>query len=247
MPAAIYQSSTSGRRRAGVIALALAIELLIALVLMTLGAFDPKKPKVEPKLTVFDVRPQASATKSKARAERTKQSVTQTSAATPTAPVPPVRPTRPTPAAPGPQLILLDHDQFAAADIGKMPSHPDEGDDGETGSGKGKAAYGPGQGPGGAAVYDVAWYRRPTDAELGGYLPHGAPPGGYALIQCRMIENYHVENCQAIGESPVGSGLGRAMREAAWQFLVRPPRIGNKVKLGTWVRIRIDFTEHPEQ
>ena len=90
-------------------------------------------------------------------------------------------------------------------------------------------------------LYRAEWYREPSNAELNGYVKAMPPGGGWALIACKTVANYHVENCQSMGESPLGSGLGRDMRLAAWQFLVRPPRHGGKPLIGSWVSIRIDF------
>jgi protein TonB len=44
-----------------------------------------------------------------------------------------------------------------------------------------------------------------------------------------------------MGESPLGSGFARAVREAAWQFRVLPPRINGQPVIGAWVRIRITY------
>lgn len=147
----------------------------------------------------------------------------------------------PTPSAMPPlDLSRKTADPVASFDLGKLPKSAGGG--GSPGSGQASAAaYGPGEGPGGAKLYNAEWYREPSDAEIGGYMPRGNIQPEWAMIACRTIERYHVENCQELGESPRGSGLARAMRQAAWQFLVRPPRIDGKPVIGAWVRIRFDF------
>jgi len=84
------------------------------------------------------------------------------------------------------------------------------------------------------------WAREPTDAELGGYLPPGAPEGS-GLIACKTIPGNRVDDCVEIGNDPPGSHLARAVRLAAWQFHVRPPRKNGRPMIGEWVRIRIDY------
>lgn len=137
-------------------------------------------------------------------------------------------------------FIHLSHADFAAADIAKMPRHREDADDASAQSSA--STYGPGEGPGGAHLFNAQWYREPLDAELRPYLSRGAPPNSWAVIACRTVERFHVEDCQELGESPPGSGLARALRQASWQFLVRPPRRNGEPLLGSWVRIRFDFT-----
>ncbi|MEJ2459405.1 MAG: energy transducer TonB [Novosphingobium sp.] len=132
-------------------------------------------------------------------------------------------------------FLKLSSADMSAADIGGMRHSSDDAPSG------GGATYGPGEGPGGAILYNADWFREPTDAQLGGYLPAGAPRQGWGMIACQTLEHYRVDNCQILGESPRGSGFGRAVLDAAWQFQVVPPRINGKPQLGTWVRIRIDY------
>lgn len=143
------------------------------------------------------------------------------------------------PSNPKPAFITLTRDEFAASDIANLPSRSTKSDSG----GSSSAVAGPGEGPGGARLFNADWYRRPTNAELSTYLPPNAPRTGWGEVACKTIENYHVENCRQIGEFPLGSGFSRAVREAAWQFLVWPPRIDGRPMIGTWVRIRITYTE----
>ncbi|WP_176592769.1 hypothetical protein [Sphingobium sp. EM0848] len=200
----------------------------------------------------FEVAPAPKAEKARSKAKKSEKKKEERSAERQVQPVakpdrPVVKPTE-QPPAPLPSLLpspmpflVLDSQQMASADIGKMPKKGAE--DGSSGQGDSAAVAGPGEGPGGVQLYEAEWYRRPTHAELASYLPGNAPPRGWGLVACKTVDHYHVENCQALGESPMGSGFARAVRLAAWQFLVLPPRVNGKVMVGSWVRIRIDYTQ----
>ncbi len=149
---------------------------------------------------------------------------------------PPAKPPPPPP----PTNITFGPQLDQPLDISKLPNHRSEL--AQTEGSDTPAPYGPGQGPGGAPLYNAEWVREPTHAELAGYLPQGAPPDSWAVIVCRTVKGNHVEDCQELEESPRGSRLASALREAAWQFRVRPPRKGGEPMWGTWVRIRFDFT-----
>ncbi len=220
-------------RRAVSIFLALALEaLIIVLLLIAAAEHEPKVVPVEP--TSFQILPEGkqAATEIKKKVAKAQQ---RSSASPPVrpAPTPPLPPTPLT----LPKMIQLSPDEFASSDISKLPTHGSD-----SGSTKNSvAAYGPGEGPGGKTLYNAEWYREPTNAELAFYLPHNIG-SGTALIACRTVEKYHVEDCESLGENPVGSGLARALRLASWQFLVRPPRIDGKPIVGAWVKIRFDLT-----
>lgn len=98
-----------------------------------------------------------------------------------------------------------------------------------------------GTAPNGEPLYAARWYREPSDQELAGYLSTANGPG-YALIACKTVSGYYVEDCVLLSEGPQGSQIGRAVLAAAWQFRVRPARIGGREQFGSWVRIRIDYT-----
>jgi hypothetical protein len=144
-------------------------------------------------------------------------------------------------------VIPMGHADFAQSDISTKESAPaarsaDSSEDAGSSQGSGSgAAYGPGDGPDGQQLFNAEWYRRPSHAELAGYIPSNAPPEGWGMIACKTAPDYRVEDCKQIGETP-GSGLSRALREAAWQFKVRPPSVNGRPLIGAWVRIRFDFT-----
>lgn len=233
-----YRYAPSFRIRLSAVTLSLAICLAIALMLIWMGLTQPApdKPRTRIAAISFSTDPVTRRGGTQAAAKAPPSPVRATPrAVTPPAIVPSPRPV----AMPPLDLSRKAADPVSSFDLGKLPKGSTAG---SAGVGANSAvAYGPGEGPGGAKLYNAEWYREPTDAEIGGYMPQSQVRPEWAMIACRTAERYHVENCQELGESPRGSGLARAMRRAAWQFLVRPPRIDGKPIPGAWVRIRIDF------
>lgn len=226
--------SSPKRRRVVAFALAIAFEALFLLAFLT--PFSPFQRKTEPAMTTIALRPAEKAQSSTRATAKAKSAQSK---------APPPRPLAPDPNAPPPppRVVPLSREDFAAGDISKLPSHKGEG---ETGTQTAGSSYGPGEGPNGAPLYNAEWYREPTPGELALYLPKGGPRPGSALIMCQTAPNYRVENCRGLGETPPGSGLASALRQAAWQFKVRPPRIGGKPIIGAWVRIRFDWYERKD-
>ena len=229
---------SSPRRRAMALLVAVGIEILLLLAFLNLDFVGDRKPEFKGgTLTTFDV----SGDKPTARPAKVKQ-VTAAAAKRPAPPRPRiVLPPRPL------DLLVVSKEVYAASDIAKLghPSPaPGAAATGELaqGSAPGDSAR-VGTGPNGEPLYAAEWYREPTHQELSTYLPERMPDGGgWGLVACRTVANYHVDDCVELGNGPLGSHLARSVRQAAWQFLVRPPRVGGRPQVGEWVRIRIDYS-----
>jgi hypothetical protein len=257
---AVFQNDGADRadtpfgRRAVAFGFTLMIELLLLFVLLRLGAPGqaPDKEKDGGTLAISLTPPPL-----KARADPTKQASDTPDDDAPAAAIPDQeeRPkdtppqqkpeqkaaektnARPAPAATAAPLVPLSGKALAGFDLGKIPRGS-----GTSGTGTGKGpAYGP---PGGVPREDqllnADWLREPTRGELAAYFPAGSKPG-WGIIACQTAPRFRVENCQALRDSP-GSGIAQALRRAAWQFQVIPPRINGRPAIGAWVRIRFDLT-----
>jgi protein TonB len=163
-----------------------------------------------------------------------------------------VTPPRPTPPITPPKIVLperpidlpfvpMDKKTMDAGNIAALGSNAPGYVAKKGGSAPGDSEM-VGNAPNGEPLYAAEWYREPTDVELSGYLPKNFPEGGgYGLVACRTASQYRVEDCVELENFPRGSRLAGAVRQAAWQFKVRPPRVGGRPLIGTWVRIRIDY------
>lgn len=211
------------RRRTIGLALALAVNLLLLLALLTLGKFAPDIRKVGQALSI-DLIPQ----------HQKRETATNPISKPEVKPPPVVLPVKPTIAPPPVKrtpIVQMSKEEMAAGDIRNLPkAGSDEGGDSEV----------VGRGPNGQLLYAAEWARHPTDTELGGYLPPN-PEDGFGLIACKTVPDDRVEDCVELDQTP-GSHLASAARQAAWQFRVRPPRKNGVSLVGSWVSIRIDYT-----
>jgi protein TonB len=239
------------RRRGFGLVIALLLEALIILAILSLSMRSGGPAAGTRGLNSFSLEAEADSASSADKNEtKTPVIEEQKSNVTPPIPkplLPPVNRVKAPP--PSPDYIKVSKSDFDTMDLSKFPASGGSGSGEGKGHGQGaKGMMGPGLGPGGAQLYPVAWLREPYDSELAPYLAavNRVPPGASADIACRMAEHNRVENCQILGENPRGTGLAKALRLAAWQFLVKPPRIDNKPQLGVWVRIHFDFGVKPE-
>lgn len=221
------------RQRAGALGLTMLVELAVLLLVLAFGGAKLRERivSVAPTSIIFVPNPAPSPARQR-QAERAKEVKPPVSR--------PKRPSLATPPVPHGELpfVPMSRADLAASDISKLGT---AGAPPGTSEAEGASAAAVGEGPGGVTLYNAEWVVEPSDAQLNGYLPREVASGSWALIACQTIAHNQVENCAQLGESPRGSGLSRAMRLAAWQFRIRPPRIGGKTMVGAWVRIRIDF------
>jgi protein TonB len=224
------------KRRLSSFGLALAINVGLLLILMTLGIIPAPEGQKALRGVVVDLIPESrSASQSQStKAEAHRQRVETNKPVVKPPPIMlPVKPTIPPPtqqAKKSPPWIEMSSEDMAASDISKIPA---------AGSGGGGDSEVVGKGPNGESLYAAEWAREPTDAELSGYMPRNAPEG-FGLVACKTIPDNRVEDCIELDQTP-GSRLASAVRQAAWQFHVRPPRKGGRPLIGSWVRIRIDY------
>ena len=224
------------QRRASGFALAVGVNFGLLLMLLTLGRFAPEARQAGQALIV-DLLSQSHSASAPAKS-RVAEPVPTPSETKPL-PKPPriVLPSKPTIAVPQTPhskpapFIEMSTADMAAADLRNVP---------KGGSGRGGDSEVVGTGPNGEVLYAAEWARHTTDAELAGYLPRNAPDG-YGLIACKTIPGDRVEDCIELDQEPHGSHLASAVRQAAWQFRVRPPRKNGVPLIGSWVRIEIDY------
>lgn len=238
------------RRRATALAVTVIVHLLLLYLLLRLAPEQFAPMGRVGSLMTFSVMPSPTPEKSQKAASKpaAAQPKVTTAVQPPKQALPPPIVKMPTPLKMPDGFIELSRNDMGKVD--QAMSAPHAGPTGQTAStsGSGEGDTPSSMGPNGQLLYAAEWYRRPTDAELGPYMPHRQlPEGAWGEIACRTVARYHVEDCQELGDSFPGTGIARGMRQAAFQFLVRPPRVGGQLMVGTWVRIRITLTEHPEK
>jgi protein TonB len=236
----------AGRRALG-FGLTLIIEVLLLVVLLTLGS--EKRREIEPvRTTVVSLRAEDVPEKAPERPEPERRAETRPEPRRPQPEQPsPPQPAEPavTPPAPVTPGILPMRWSLRPPNPLQIPDRP---------APPTRPLYGPpdvrptmmrdtarvGTAPHGEPLYAAEWYREPDDRMMRAYLSSAHGPG-WGLIACRTAPDFRGEDCVGLGEYPEGSQIQRSALAAAWEFRVRPPRRGGQVLVGSWVRIRIDY------
>ena len=218
---------------------ALALEALLLLALLTLGRSVEPPPKAQLTEVNLEARDMAEPEAEEPAPEESPPSPRESSAPQPVetaapvvapAPVPvsriplPTAPLVPTPAEPRPappRAVIRD-----------QASGPPN-----TGAPRSSDSERVGTAPDGSPLYASQWYREPG-AEFFGFFSTASP--GRGLMACRTIANFYVTDCVPLGETQ-GSRLNRSMLAGSGVLRVRPPRLGGRSLVGSWVRIRIDY------
>lgn len=249
-PSRLFADSGLLRRRGAALLIALVLELLLLALLLF---FVPPVPglKKGTSLSTFGIeasKGEESPDKKPAEKQQKKAAPKQQAEAR-TQPPPPVPTPVESPVPPGPPTFLkLSRNDYQQGDISKVPSRaPADATDGATadaGGGGGGANDTPvagRKGRNGETLYVAEWVREPRDAELSPYINENrARFPGYGLVACRTVARNRVEDCYELEETR-GTGFAGSVRQAAFQFLVRAPRVNDKLMVGEWVMIRIDY------
>jgi protein TonB len=85
-----------------------------------------------------------------------------------------------------------------------------------------------------------AWVRKPSSSQLDRYRPTGSP-AGWGVVSCRTAPGRRVTDCVEVESFPASSRLASAVKRAAWQFRIMPPRRNGEDLIGEWVQIRVDY------
>ena len=226
------------RRRLLALLIVVGIHVLLILALIFLAKARLQTAKVTPDIQIINLLPPSDP--AKVPMKRRLSGGAKHAAKTVSKPL-----TTPLPPAPSRIVLIPGAEAFDLAKTTPDHSLTQTADAGSgTGEGAGDgSARGKGGGPHGERLYAAEWVREPSDAELRTYLPRNIPDGAWAEIACRTIPGFRVEDCEELDESPPGSHLSRALREAAWQFRVRPLRTGAVLQVGSWVSIHFSFTQ----
>lgn len=240
------------RRRIGGLALALGIEAALFLALLALSHDGAGEAADAEALTTVTFAPEPAP--ETPQPEQSAQAESQPSALPRPVPAPPADPrpdqpapnTPPVPLPPPPAAVLpaarapAPAPQAAAPGIRAVVRDDMQGPVGPPNTPRAGDSQRVGTRANGEPVYRARWYREPSEDELRGYLSTANGPG-WAIITCRTVPDFRVEDCELEDEQPSGAQIGRAVLAAAWQFKVRPPQVGGRVLVGEWVRIRITY------